>query len=453
MPASLLDSDYFKDMFTSSEMREIFSDENRVRSWIKTEIALAKAQEELDIIPMGIADKIETEVHVEKMDLLKMKEEFDRVGFPILPFVHQVNALLGAETAKWVHFGATTQDILDTGLILQIREAIAYLENELDESVVALKALAQEYKNVPMAGRTFQQLAAPVTFGYKAAIWLEEMVRHKVRLGEIKTRILVGQCAGAVGTFATLGTKGFEVQSRMMDHLDLEQPNITWHTAKDRMAEVICWQGMVAGTLGKMANEIAILMRSEIGEVSEPFKKGRGASTTLPQKRNPISCEPIMAIASKMRELVSTQLSVMIQEHERPVGPMHLEWIVVPEAFLMMSGSFKHAKYVLQNLVVDPNKMLENLQLNGGLIMSEAIMMGLAPKIGKQKAHDLIYRAAGNANDSGITLKQALSNELEVSALLSEEEIDQLIDPRNYLGSTHRMVEQVIQYTDSVYEA
>jgi len=296
-----------------------------------------------------------------------------------------------------------------------------------------------------MAGRTFQQLAAPITFGYKSAVWLDELIRHRDRLRELKKRVLVGQCAGAVGTFATLGDKGIEVQQEMMRELGLETPDITWHTARDRFAELVSWQALLAATLGKIANEIGILMRSEIGELSEPFEEGRGASTTLPQKRNPISCEPIIAIAHRLRESVGSQLSAMIQEHERPIGPMHLEWMIIPEAFVLLSGSLKHSKYILENLVVDSNKMRSNLNLNGGLIMSEAVMMGLAPKIGKKVAHDIIYKAAGHANDNNITLKEALLKDKMISSQLSESEVNDLIDPLNYVGSVHEMISKVLK--------
>lgn len=443
MPSSIIDSEYFKDMFGTQEMRNIFSEENMVESWIKTEGALAAAQEKLGVIPNGIADKIKA-TSIKDFSMKEMKSEFDRVGFPILPFVHQLNASLDSESARWVHYGATTQDILDTGTVLQIKEGLEYIESEILHIRNALSTLVSDHRNTAMSGRTFQQLAAPISFGYKVAVWLNEIDRHLDRLKELRERILVGQCAGAVGTFATLKDRGMDVQKEMMNILELHQPDITWHTARDRWAELIFWQGLVTSTLGKIANEIGILMRSEIGEVSEPFEKGRGASTTLPQKRNPISCEPIIAIAAKMRGLVENQLSVMIQEHERPIGPMHLEWMIIPEAFVLMSGSLKHSRYVLENLVVDKDKMLENLGLNGGLIMAEAVMMGLAPKIGKKKAHDIIYEAAGFANDQGISLEDALKNDETITSLLSEQEIKDLINPLNYLGSVEEMIDQVL---------
>lgn len=445
MSSPLTESIYFKDMFGDATMRKIFSDENRLKKWIVTETVLSRAQEAMGLIPEGSSSKIREAAKVENFDQAAMKANFDRIGFPILPFVHQLTKACDPETARWVHYGATTQDILDTGTVLQMKEGLAIVEEYLDAIIEALVKLSREHKNTPMAGRTFQQLASPITFGYKTAIWLDEMLRHRERIDALKPRLLVGQCSGAVGTFATLGDKGLEVQRLMMKELGLGVPDISWHVARDNWAELVSIFGMISATLGKIANEIAILMRSEIGELSEPFETGRGASTTLPQKRNPISCEPIIAIAHRMRELVGSQLTSMIQEHERgALGQMHLEWIVIPDAFILLSGSLHHSRYILENLVVDTNRMRENLNLNGGLIMAESVMMGLAPKLGKKKAHDLIYEAAGYANDNGITLKQALLMNETISSELTEEEIDDLLDPLKYVGVAPDMVDQVL---------
>lgn len=445
MPSSIIDSNYYRDMFGTAEMRAIFSDDARIEAWLKAEVALANAQAKIGIIPKKVAQRIAVIAKIENINFAVMKVEFDKVGFPILPFVHQLTKACDPETARWVHYGATTQDILDTGTTLQIKEGVSLVEEEIDAIIKALAALAKEHKNTVMAGRTFQQLAAPITFGYKVAVWLDELLRHRDRLVQLKKRVLVGQCAGAVGTFATLGNRGLLVQKEMMRLLDLDTPLITWHTARDRWAELASYFALVTATLAKIANEVAILMRSEIGEVSEPFEKGRGASTTLPQKRNPIVCEPIIAIAPRLRELASSQLTAMVQEHERGVGQMHIEWMVLPDAFVLTSGSLKHARFILENLVVDKTRMRENLEIGGGLLMSEAVMMGLAPKIGKKQAHDLVYRAAGLANDKGLTLKEALMQDETITQHLSETEVDNLINPSNYTGSAGAMVEAVLK--------
>lgn len=441
----MIDSNYFKDLFSDKFVCEIFCDESRLKFWLDIEVALAVAQELSGIIPVGTAEKIKSQARIECIDHTAMKAEFDRVGFPILPFVHQLTNACDPETARWVHFGATTQDILDTGTVLQIREGLQWVESELEFVLFAVSSLAQRHRNTVMAGRTFQQLAAPITFGYKAAIWLDELLRHKERLRDIKRRVLVLQCSGAVGTFATLGGLGLNVQEKMCEILKLDMPDISWHVARDRWGELVQYFALLSATFAKIANEVVILMRTEIGELSEPFEQGRGASTTLPQKRNPISCEPIIAVAHKLRELASSQLASMIQEHERgAMGQMHLEWMVIPEAFAMISGSLKHSRFVLENLVVAEVQMKENIMLGGGLIMSEAVMMGLATKIGKKKAHDLVYKAAGNAWDKKCSLKESLIESEEVTNLLNESEIDALLDPLNYVGVAPQMVDKVI---------
>jgi 3-carboxy-cis,cis-muconate cycloisomerase len=444
MASSIIDSNYYCDQFGTAEMREIFSDERRVKAWLETEVALALAEAKVGFFSKEIADGISSAAKIENLDLVAMKAEFDKVGFPISPFVHQLNKACNPDIARWVHYGATTQDITDTGTVLQIKEGIKVIERETNAIINALAKLAKTYKNTVMAGRTFQQHAAPITFGYKVAVWLDEILRHRDRLSQLKPRILVGECAGAVGTFATLGDKGLEVQKEMMGILGLKVPAISWHTARDNWAELISCLAIQSATLGKIANEVTILMRTEIGEVSEPFEIGRGASSTMPQKRNPISCEPIIAIAHRMREAVGSQLSAMIQEHERPVGPTHLEWIVIPEAFVLFSGALKHSKYILENLVVDEKRMRDNLNMGGGLLMSEAVMMGIAPKIGKKKAHEMVYAAAGKANDSGITLREALLNDENITNYLTESEINILIDPINYTGVADKMVDAVL---------
>lgn len=444
MPSSIIDSTYYRDMFGTAAMRAVFSDEARLKAWLAVEVALARAQVRTGMIPAGVDEQLAAVAQVERLDLDAMKAEFDKVGFPILPFVKQLTKACDPETARWVHYGATTQDILDTGMVLQIRAGIALVEQDLDGIIAALAVQARKHRDTVMAGRTFQQLAAPITFGYKAAVWLDELLRHRERLQQLKPRVLVGQCAGAVGTFATLGDKGMDVQRALMQELDLAVPAVTWHTARDTWAELLGLWAMIGATLSKIANEVAILMRSEVGELSEPFETGRGASTTLPQKRNPIACEPIIANAHRLREMASSQLCAMVQEHERGVGQMHIEWMVLPESFVLLSGSLHHARFILENLVVAPATMRTNLELGGGLLMSEAVMMGLAPKVGKAQAHHLVYAAAARAMDQGRTLREALLADAEVCAHLSEAEIDALIDPANYTGSAGAMVDAVL---------
>jgi len=435
---------YIHSWFVAKSMQEVFLNDNQFSIWIEIEIALAQAEELCGVIPKDSATNIEKKLKNFQLDLEQLKMEYGKIGFPILPFINQLTNACDDETARWVHFGATTQDIIDTGLVLQSREGLFLLEQDISRVINALVTLARQHRDSVMAGRTFQQLAAPITFGYKAAIWLDEILRHQERLDAMKPRLLVGQCAGAVGTFATLGDQGLAVQKEMMTILGLGTPDITWHTARDRWAELISWMAMLTATLAKIATEIAILMRSEIGEVSESYRPGQGASTTMPQKRNPIHCQPVIAIAHKLRELAGSQLTAMIQEHERGVGQMHLEWLVIPEAFILTAGALEHMVALLDNLQVFPDSMLANMNLDGGLMMSEAVMMALASKLGKHQAHKLISSIAGRAKDDGVTLKEALLSDDEVMQHLDESQLDSLLDPSSYTGMAGDMVDAVL---------
>lgn len=452
MASSLFDSFYYSNMFSTSAMVEVFSDEGRINAWLTTEVALAKGEARVGVIPQQAADKIAEAARLDNLDLQAMKAEFDKVGFPIMPLVHQLAKACDPEAARWVHWGSTTQDIIDTGLVLQMRDGLALLEQDLEALIDALAALAAKHRNTVMAGRTFQQQAAPITFGYKAAVWLDEMLRHQERLDELKKRVLVGQCAGAVGTLATLGQDGIAVQRAMMEELGLAAPAITWHTARDSWAEMLNWLVLVTSTLGKVATEIATLMRTEVNEVREPYQTGRGASSTLPQKRNPIACPRIIAIAHRMREFSGAQFSAMIQEHERAVGAMPIEWMVIPEAFILASGSLSQSLEILRDLDVDAARMRVNLDLCGGLLMAEAVMMGVAPITGRNQAHDLVFAAAGRANDAGKTLREVLVEDEAIMQHISVERLDELLDPANYTGSAGAMVDQVLAKLNAIRE-
>ncbi|RKT45556.1 class-II fumarase/aspartase family protein [Thiocapsa rosea] len=444
MTSSLIDSLYFGDTFGNPAMRHVFSDESRFRSWLDVEAAVARTQARLGLIPVGAAEEISRAAVIERLDLAAMKEEYERVGFPILPLVHQLAKACSPESARWVHWGATTQDIVDTGLVLQMRDGFGMIEPQIDEVIGAVARLARDHRDTVMAGRTFQQQAAPITFGFKAAVWLDELIRHRERLSEIKRRALVCQFGGAVGTLATLGQDGHAVLDALARELGLETPSISWHTARDGWAEAIFWLAMVGATLAKIATEIATLMRTEVDEVREPFAPGRGGSSTLPQKRNPIACPIIIAIGNRLRECVGTQLTAMIQEHERSVAGQPLEWLVIPDAFVLTSGALKQAFGILDRLTVDAERMRANLDSGGGFLMAEAVMMGLAPHTGRNQAHDIVYAAASRAMEAGDTLRSALRADPLVTAHLSASQIDALLEPANYTGSAGAMVDAVL---------
>ena len=443
MSTTVFDSALFRDMFGTAEMREVFSDRALIERYIEVEIALAKAEARCGVIPEQAAAQIAELSRFESLDLAHMQHETEIVGYPILPLVEQLSKLCG-EAGRYVHWGATTQDIMDTAVVLQVRAALALVERDIQAVRGLLAELAVRYRDTPMAGRTHLQHALPITFGYKVAVWLSMFDRHAERLLELRPRVEVGQFAGAAGTLASLGDKGLEVQEALMAELGLGVPQATWHVARDGLAETLNFLGLVTGSLGKVALDVMMMMTSELGEVYEPFVKGRGASSTMPQKRNPISCELMYAAAKGVRQQAGLMLDAMIQDFERSTGPWQAEWIAIPEAFALSAASLGQAKFMLAGLEVRTERMRQNLDMTRGLIVAEAVMMGLAPALGRQVAHDVVYAACRVANDDGISLLDALLARSEVTERLDRAELERLTDPANYLGLAPQMVDRAL---------
>jgi len=318
------------------------------------------------------------------------------------------------------------------------------IEAHLKAIADALAGLARKYRDTPMAGRSNLQQAVPITFGFKAAVLLAGIERHRARLRELRPRILVGEFGGAAGTLASLGKDGLKVQSALMAELGLGMPEIAWHTMRDRIAEVGCFLGLVTGTLGKIATDVKLMMQTEVEEVFEPFAEGRGSSSTMPQKRNPISCNYITACISMVRQQVAALLDAMVEDHERATGPWQIEWIAVPEIFLLSAGALSHARVLVAGLEVDPKRMRANLDLTRGMIVSEAVMMGLGPYLGRQRAHDLVYDICRKALTGGGGFLDLLAAEPEIARHLDRAQLLKLVDPANYLGLAGEMVDRVL---------
>jgi 3-carboxy-cis,cis-muconate cycloisomerase len=447
LPSTVFDSALFRDMFGTAEMRAVFSDEALVGRYLETEAALARAQARAGVIPQSAADAISAAAQAVVINFDKLRQETEIVGYPILPLVHQLSEAAG-EAGGYVHWGATTQDIMDTANVLQIRSALGIVARDLGEVRDRLADLARKYRDTPMAGRTHLQQALPITFGYKAAVWLSSIDRHIERVEQALPRILVGEFAGAAGTLASIGNGGLEMQKSFCEELGLRQPAMTWHVARDGFAEAVTLLGLVTGTLGKIATDIMMMSATEFGEVSEPFVPVRGASSTMPQKRNPISSELMLAAAKAVRQHVATMLDGMIHDFERATGPWHLEWISLPESFLLTASSLANAKFMLAGLVVHERRMRENLDLTHGLIVAEAVMMAAAPKLGRQHAHDVVYDACRKAIEGGGQLADILADMPEiVEALGSVDAIRHHCDPANYLGLSGQMVDRALGVT------
>jgi len=446
MPSTLIDSIFFKDLYGTDEMRAVFSDLSLLQKWLDAEVALAQAEAELGLIPAWAADEIARKGRAELLDTAAIKRGIDQTVHPIVPMIRAFDAVCENGAGEFIHWGATTQDIMDTASVLQVKAAIGIFEPRLSRLADALADLAAQHRDTAMPGRTHGQHALPITFGFKLAQWLAEVMRHQERLTQLKPRALVGQFAGAAGTLASVAEHGFEIQRRMMARLGLGVPLITWHTARDGMAEFAGWLGLIAATMGKIAHEVILLQKTEVWEVEEPFNAGKVGSSTMPHKRNPMICEALLALARMVMNAAPLGLDAMIHEHERDWTNEHIEWAFIPEACIMTDGALALTIRVVEGLHIHPDRMAANLDATRGLWLSEAVMLALAQKVGRQTAHDAVYQCAMRAVDQGIDFRQALAEADIVARHLSEAEIERLLDPRRYTGLAGAFVDRALRH-------
>jgi 3-carboxy-cis,cis-muconate cycloisomerase len=443
---SAIDSAIFRTLFGTHEIRKIFDDRAYVNRCVDAETALARAQSKCKVIPPHIGDLITSKANELELDYEKLRKETEIVGYPIFPLIQQLSAACGDEAGRYVHWGATTQDIMDLASMLQMKEGLDIVERTLRSIIKNLENLSRKHRDTPMAGRTHLQHALPITFGHKCAVWLSGFQRHLERLEQLKPRALMVQFGGAAGSLASLGAgdDGIRVRKEMATDLGLSDPPITWHVARDGVAEITNYLALVGGSLGKIALDIIIMSSNELSEVSEPFVPHRGASSTMPQKRNPISSEVILAASKILRSNASLVLDGMVSDFERASGPWHLEWVAVPESFVIAVGALNQADFALAGLVVNPKQMLKNLYSTRGLIVAEACMMGLAPHLGRGKAHDAVYEACKESIENDTSLLEALRTRKEITDKISDEQLISLCDAKNYLGSCGLMVDEVL---------
>ena len=444
MAATIIDSKIFGDMFSDARMRVVWSDENRTAKYLDVERALAKVQGELGIIPREAAEEIVRNCELSQIDWAKLKAKTEQIGYPIIAVVNQINAACRDKLGEYCHWGATTQDITDTATVLQIREGLALVEGDLADISAALAALAKKHRDTPVIGRSNLQQATPITFGYKMASILAGIERHRERLAQLKPRVLVGEFGGASGTLSSLEKGAMETQAGLMRELGLGQPLISWHTVRDNIAEVGAFLALVGGSLGKIAMDVKLMMQTEVAEVFEPFAPGRGSSSTMPQKRNPISCLYIHANISVARQHAAALMDAMVADHERSTGPWEIEWVALPEIFCLMSGALKQAKFMLAGLEVDAAQMRRNIDLTRGLVMSEAVMMGLGPYIGREYAHDLVYDLCRQAISENRQLIDILAEHPEIAKHVNRATLEGFCDPMNNLGQAGVMVDRVL---------
>lgn len=448
MPSTAIDSQIHGFMFSTDEMREIFSDKAWVQKWLDTEAALAKAQGELGVIPKEKADIINEYAKAELIDIPSIGE-FYKSSITIVPLLKAFKKVLPDNAGEYVHWGATSQDIVDTGIVLLQRDAYNVILRDLKECQKSILKLVKKYRDVPMAGRTHVVHAIPITFGYKAAVWADELGRDIERMEAMKDRVFVGEMAGAVGTLASQPEKGLETQKRMFEILGLNVPTIAWHVARDNQAEFVTVLALCAGTLGRINHEIFSLQHTEILELEEPFFMGKIGSSTMPHKRNPAVLENVLALLRNVRSIAPAIVESMISENERDWGCFLSEWEAIPRACHLMAAALAKSKNIFENLIVYEKHMERNLFAQKGLMMSECVMMHLATRLGRMTSHEIVYKACMEAYEKEIPLKDVLMNTKEVTDAFKEDEVDFMLDPHNYVGLAPTFADRVLEKYDA----
>jgi len=436
----------YDELFSYGALEQVLSDESRTKKMLQFEAVLAAAEAKAGVIPAGAATKIAEQCRVDQFDLDAIAKEAGLAGNAAIPLVKMLTETVARQdkdAARFVHFGATSQDVIDTGFVLQMRDAFDLLEKDLGWLSETLTALATTHRRTMVAARTWMQQALPATFGFVVAGWLDAILRHRRRLIEIRPRILSLQFGGGVGTLAALRGHGPRVAKVLASELQLTLPGTPWHSHRDRMAEAAAFFGLLTGTLGKIARDISLHTQTEVAELFEPVGEGRGGSSTMPHKRNPVTCAVVLSASARVPGLVSNMLAAMPQEHQRGLGGWHAEWETLPEIIRLSGGALHHLAEMLPSLEVDPERMRQNLETTKGLIFAEAVTMCLADRMGKMPAHLLVQAACKKALAENRPLLEILREEPRVHGHLAPADLASLFDARNYLGSAEEFVERV----------
>ncbi len=442
MPINPADGPILGTLYGSDAMRAVFDEAVYFQRMLDVEAALARAEAKLGIIPAEAARAITAAARFDNLDPAVLADSARNVGYPVVGLVRELSRAAG-EAGRWTHWGATTQDIMDTATVLQALAGMALIRGELIAVLTALVALAERHRDTVMAGRTHLQQALPTTFGLKCAVWAQPLILHRTRIDELHPRLARVSFAGAAGTLASLGDRGIAVMEELAAELGLAAPLAPWHVARDALAEAVSLLGLICGSLAKIATDVVLLAQTEVAEVAEPHIAGRGSSSTMPQKRNPIAAEFVLAAARAVQALVPLMQGAMAQDHERATGPWQAEMLALPQAFVLAHGALGHARVIAEGLVVDAARMRRNLDMTGGLIVAEAVMMGLAPHLGRGEAHHVVADACAAALAETIPLAAALACIPQVSARLDRAAIDRLTDPTGYLGAAGEFVDRV----------
>jgi 3-carboxy-cis,cis-muconate cycloisomerase len=433
-------------LFATAEMRALHADHAVIGRMLEFEAALARAEAAVGLIPRAAVPVIKSACNPARFDPVALGKAAALAGNPAIPFVKALTAEVARrsrEAARYVHWGATSQDVIDTAAAIAIGESVNLIDRDLKRAIKALARLARKHRNTPLAARTWLQQALPTVFGLKLARWAALVARARENLHEAAGKAAVLQFGGAAGTLAALGKKGQRVAKRLAEDLDL-QFDAPWHAERDRIANVASAVGILIGAGGKIARDVSLLMQTEIGEVFEPAGKGRGGSSTMPHKRNPVACAQILAAANLAPGLVSTLVSGMVQEQERALGGWQAEWIAIPQLFLLASGVASRLAEIAEGLEIDPARMRKNLDATHGLIMGEAVQMALGTALGRLEAHDLLEAASKRAAKEKRPLLDVLSRMPEITKVVPREKLARLLDPLAYLGSAGPFLDRAL---------
>jgi 3-carboxy-cis,cis-muconate cycloisomerase len=434
----------FTPIFSTPAMQEAMSDRAFLQAMLDVEAALARAEARAGVIPTDVVPMVEASCRADLFDIDEIGRAAVRSGNPVVPLVRMLTAAAPGEAARYIHWGATSQDIIDTATMLVVRRGLDLLIADLDGAAARCADLTEHHRSTLMVGRTLLQHAAPITFGLKSAGWLCAILDAHQHLSHVRSRRLFVQLGGAVGTLAALGVRGPEVLSHLALDLELGEPTLPWHTARAPVAETGAALGLAAGAVAKIALDIVLLMQTEVAEASEESAPGRGGSSALPHKRNPVGSAAVIACARRVHSLVGALLGSMLQEHERAAGAWQAEWEPLREALNLTGGSVSRTREVLEGLVVAPDRMSENLRTTRGLVMAEQVMMALAAQIGRPEAQRIVEESSTRARESGRHLRDELREDQRVRAHLAEGDLDAALDPARWLGSSNAFIDRAL---------
>ena len=444
MPSHPIDFEINPHVFSTSEVARIFDERTRYQRWLDFEAALAKAQGEFGVIPQEAAEEIGKKAKLEHLDLEGVREGYLKSRNSLMPLINGLRKACDKGYGEYVHYGPTTQDVLDTALVLELRETLSLVYRDLRALEGICLQIAETHKSTPMVARTHGQQALPTTFGFKVAIWVREIRRHIERVQHVFEKISFGQLGGAVGTMAALGPQGIEIAKRTLGLLGLKHSTVAWHTSRDNIGELATVLSLLTTTLAKMANEIFQLQKTEIGELREPLSQGSVMSSTMPHKQNPVICQRIEVLSRHVRYLSGVVVESMVHEHERDARSLWSEWLAVPQLCIYTGAALKYMLDVMSGLEINEDCMLENLHLQKAQIASEWLLFRLSSTMGKMKALEKLHELSKKAADTEISLKDVVVEDTEIGAILTPEDLTYLDHPEKYIGHAVEIVERAI---------